>query len=384
MRTIGVVTTARSDYGIYLPILARLRATSEAALWLFAGGMHLEERFGLTVRDIEADGFEVRERIPFELKSDLPEEIAAAMGRGVCGFAAAFARSRPDLLVVLGDRFDMFPAAVAALPLRIPVAHIHGGETTEGAMDESIRHAITKLSQLHFPSTETYAQRLRQLGEEPWRITVSGAPALDNVRAVPRLSREELAAKIGMLLDSAPLLVTYHPATLQAETPAQQIAETLAGIEAWRGPIVFTGVNADPGNWAVREGVEHFVARRTDAKLVENLGMAAYFSLMSIAAAMVGNSSSGIIEAPSFELPVVNIGPRQNGRIRASNVIDVPCARDEIAAAVKRAASSEFRAGLRGLQSPYGDGHASERIVSRLISEPLGEKLLVKRFHDIK
>lgn len=382
-RKIGVVTVGRSDYGVSLPVLRRLRESPGVALWLFVSGTHLEERFGFTIRDIEADGFEIRERVPVDLKSDSASAIAASMGRGVSGFAAALTRSRPDMLVVLGDRFDMFPAAIAALPLRIPVAHIHGGETTEGAMDESIRHAITKLSHLHFPSTEIYARRLEQLGEEPWRITVSGAPALDHVTAMKRMSRDELATKIGMPLNTPPLLVTYHPGTLQKESAAEQIAELIAALESWRGPVVFTGVNADTGNSAIREAVEKFVSHRADARLVENLGTVAYFSLMAVAAAMVGNSSSGIIEAPSFELPVVNIGPRQQGRVRAANVIDVACARGKIAAAIARATSKEFRSELRGLKNPYGDGNASARIVEKLCGTEIDDQLLMKKFYNI-
>ena len=384
MRTIGIVTVGRSDYGIYLPVLRLLRETPGIALWIFASGAHLESRFGYTVRDIEADGFEIRERVPVDLKNDSAAEIALSMGLGVSGFATALARSRPDILVVLGDRFDMFPAAIAALPMRIPLAHIHGGETTEGAMDESVRHAITKLSHLHFPSTEIYARRLVQLGEEPWRITVSGAPALDNVTAMPRMSRGELAAKTGIPLVAPPLLVTYHPATLQKESPAEQVVALLAGLESWCGPIVFTGVNADAGHRAIREAVEKFVARRTDARLVENLGTTAYFSLMALAAAMIGNSSSGLIEAPSFELPVVNIGPRQQGRVRAANVIDTGCGASEIEAAIRRAVLPEFRRSLAGIVNPYGDGHAAPRIVARLKVVELDDRLIVKRFQDVR
>ncbi|MCE9613246.1 MAG: UDP-N-acetylglucosamine 2-epimerase [Lentisphaerae bacterium] len=379
MRTIGVVTVARSDYGIYVPVLKHLQQTPALATWLFVTGAHLEARFGLTVREIEADGYPIRERIPLHLDGDAPAAIATAMGRGVAGFAEALARSRPDVLLVLGDRFDMLPAAVAALPLRIPVAHLHGGEVTEGAMDESIRHAITKLSHLHFPSTSAYAQNLRQLGEEPWRITLSGAPSLDNVVGLPRLTPGVLADRIGMPVES-PLLVTYHPATLQRESSAQQIAEVIRGLEAWPGQIVFTGVNMDPGNRAIHAAMAGFAARRPNTRYVENLGSAAYFSLMAVASAMVGNSSSGIIEAASFRLPVVDIGPRQQGRQHGANVLHAPCAAAEIAAAIRQAASPAFRASLGDLVNPYGDGHAAERIVERLRTVALDDTLLVKRF----
>jgi UDP-hydrolysing UDP-N-acetyl-D-glucosamine 2-epimerase len=382
LRTLGVVTVSRADYGILLPVLKRLATTPDVELWVYATGTHLEERFGCTVLDIERDGFTVRERVPISLISDSPDEIAAAMGRGVSGFATALSRSRPDVLLLAGDRFDTLPAAIAALPLRIPLAHIHGGEVSHGAIDDSIRHAITKLSHLHFPATAAYARRIEQLGEEPWRITISGAPSLDNMLTMPRLSREAIESKIGMRLSTVPLLVTFHAATLDAQPPERQIAEVLAGLNDWTGPIVFTGVNADPGNRAIRAAVESFAATREHVRVIENLGTSAYFTLMTFAAAMIGNSSSGLIEAPSFELPVVNIRPRQDGRLRAKNVIDSACEKNDIAAALQRATSAEFRASLRGLVNPYGDGHAAERIVSRLINEPLNERLLVKRFHD--
>ena len=381
-RTIGVVTVSRADYGILLPVLKLLAATRDVTLWIFATGTHLEERFGDTVRDIERDGFTVRERIPIGLDGDTDCDVAAAMGRGVAGFAAALSRSRPDVLLVAGDRFDTFPAAIATLPLRIPVAHIHGGEVSHGAIDDSIRHAITKLSHLHFPSTAQYARRIEQLGEEPWRITVSGAPSLDNVLAIPRLDRAALEAKVGMPLTPAPLLVTFHAATLDAQTPEQQIAALLDGLSAWAGPLVFTGVNSDPGSRAIRAAIDAFGSARENVRVVESLGTAAYFSMLTVAAAMVGNSSSGLIEAPSFELPVVNVGPRQDGRLRAKNVIDSACEKSDIAAAISRATSPAFRDALRGLVNPYGYGHAAERIVARLIHEPLDERLLVKRFHD--
>ena len=234
-RNIGVVTVGRSDYGIYRPVLRELSKTPGIVISIFASGTHLEARYGHTVSEIESDGFEVRKRVPIDLADDSGGAVALAMARGVAGFADALSDVRPDVLLVLGDRFDMFPAAVAALPLRIPVAHIHGGETTEGAIDESIRHAITKLSHVHFPSTEAYGRRLEQLGEEPWRITVSGAPSLDNVKTIRRLSMAELGAKIGIDLATPPLLVTYHPATLDSMPSVAQVDELLGGLRTGDG-----------------------------------------------------------------------------------------------------------------------------------------------------
>jgi len=383
MRTIGVVTVARSDYGIYRPVLRRIQRDSDLELLLFAGGMHLSPRFGKTVTAIIEDGFEVHERIEMLLSSDSPEGIAKSVGIGIVGFAQVYARSRPDMLLVLGDRFEMLAAAAAALPFNIPVAHIHGGESTQGAIDESIRHSITKMSHLHFASTETYARRIVQMGEEPWRVVVSGAPALDDIHGDGLLTPAELESRFGLDLSVPPLLVTYHPVTLEYERTEGQVTELLAALDECGRPAIFTYPNADTGNQAVIRLIEEFVADRSECRIVVNLGSIGYFSLMRCASAMVGNSSSGIIEAASFRLPVVNIGNRQAGRIRARNVIDVDYSRDAILDGIREAESSRFRASLSDLVNPYGDGHAAARIVDTLRSVPLGSSLLVKRFHDV-
>jgi UDP-N-acetylglucosamine 2-epimerase (non-hydrolysing)/GDP/UDP-N,N'-diacetylbacillosamine 2-epimerase (hydrolysing) len=380
MRAIGVVTVARSDYGIYRPILRRAQADPDLAVYLFVAGMHLSPDYGLTVRDIERDGFDIRERVEMLLASTSPEAVAKAMGLGTIGFAQAFARSRPDLLLVLGDRFEMHAAALAALPFTIPVAHIHGGEITEGAIDDALRHSMTKMSHLHFVAAEAYARRLRQMGEEPWRITVSGAPGLDNLRDTPLQSRAELAREFGLDLPGPFLLVTYHPVTLEYQDTAAQVTELLAALDAVDLPVVFTAPNADTHGRVIAGMLHDYAAARPRAYLVDSLGTQGYFSLMSHAAAMAGNSSSGIIEAASFALPVVNVGTRQRGRLRAANVIATGYGRDEIRAALERALSPAFRAGLAGLANPYGDGHASERIVARLKEVALDRALLHKQF----
>jgi UDP-hydrolysing UDP-N-acetyl-D-glucosamine 2-epimerase len=384
LRTIGVVTTGRADYGIYRPVLDAIRSRPDMRLGLFVTGMHLSPEFGMTVRAIEADGYPIVERVEMLLSSDSPAGIAKSMGLGTLGFAGAYAHWRPDLLLVLGDRFEMHAAVVAALPLLIPVAHVHGGESTQGAIDEALRHAITKMSHLHFVATEEYARRVRQLGEEPWRVTVSGAPALDNLKTVPLLSREELAAQFGLRLHEGFLLVTYHPVTLEYENTEGQTAELLAALDSSQRPVLFTMPNADTRGRSIRQSILRFVEEHTASQAVENLGVQGYFSVMSQAAAMVGNSSSGIIEAPSLELPVVNIGSRQQGRITAANVIHVACQKEDILRGIRRATSPEFRAGLRDLVNPYGDGNAAGRIVDRLHDVPLDERLLRKRFCDFQ
>lgn len=383
MREIAVVTTARSDYGIWLPVLRALREREDVRLRLLVAGMHLSPEFGRTVDAIAADGFATDERIEMLLSSDSAEGVAKSMGVGMLGFAQALGRARPDLLMVLGDRFETLSAVAAALPFALPVAHLHGGETTEGAVDESIRHAVTKMSHLHFVATEAYRDRVVRMGEEPWRVTVSGAPGLDNLRATEPLPGAELAARIGLPLDPAPLLVTFHPETLDPEGTARHAEAMLEAIAASGRPAVFTAPNADAGGRALLERIERYVAERPEARLVANLGTRAYFSLMSRAAAMVGNSSSGIIEAASFGLPVVNVGDRQAGRVRGRNVIDAAAGRGEVAAALRRALDPAFRASLAGMENPYGDGRAAERIVARVTEVPLDRRLIVKRFHDL-
>ena len=380
MRTIAVVTVGRSDYGIYRPLLRALQRNEEVTLQLIVAGMHLVSAFGHTEDEILRDGFAIAERVQMLLASDTPEAIGTSMGVGTMGFAQAYARLRPDLLVVLGDRFEMHAAAVAALPFALPCAHLYGGEVTEGAMDDALRHSITKLSHLHFTSVPEYAARLLQMGEEPWRVKVTGLLSLDNLAAVSLLDRAELEKRCGLALDPAPLLVTYHPETLDYQHAEAHAEELLGALGGMKRPIVFTATNADTQGRAVAARIRNFVAKHPHAALVEHFGVQAYFSMMNCAAAMVGNSSSGLLEAPSFELPVVNVGTRQTGRVRASNVIDCDPTRAEITGALQQALAPEFRRGLRGLANPYGDGHAAERIAECLCTVPLDRTLIRKRF----
>lgn len=382
MRTIGVVTVARSDFGIYRPLLRALQAEPTLKLRLLVSGGHLRRDQGLTVREVAAE-FPVAAKIPVSLPSDDPEGIALATGSAVSGFARALAARRPDLLVVLGDRYEMFAAAVAALPLRIPVAHLHGGELTRGAIDDALRHSLTKLSHLHFVAAPEYGHRVRQLGEEPWRVVVSGAPGLDNLREERSVPPEEFRARWGIDVRRPFLLATFHPVTLQYGEAEAQAGEFVEGLRASGLPAVFTLPNADTRGRRVARVLREFARSRPDDRFVESLGTRGYFGLMRHAAAMVGNSSSGLVEAPSFRLPVVNVGIRQEGRLRARNVIDVPCERGAILRALRRATHPRFRASLAGLRNPYQASRpAAEIIVRTLKGVPLGEKLLLKRFVD--
>jgi UDP-N-acetylglucosamine 2-epimerase (non-hydrolysing)/GDP/UDP-N,N'-diacetylbacillosamine 2-epimerase (hydrolysing) len=345
--------------------------------------MHLLPQFGNTIKAIEADGFTVAERVDMMLASDSAEGIAKAIGLGTIGFAQAYGRLRPDLVIVLGDRFEILAAVSAALPFRIPVAHIAGGEITEGALDDNVRHAASKLSHLHFVSTEQYRQRLLQMGEEPWRVHVTGSPSIDSMLEVPEISLREVESCIGFKLERKPLLVTLHPETqcsIPVEEQVQALLTALEGFADW--PIVFTASNADPGGQLIMERIYTWVKCHANAGLVHNLGTRLYYNLLRKSAAAVGNSSSGIVEAPSFRVPVVNIGNRQKGRPHVDNIIDVTFDAADICQAIRRACSPTFREGLVNLQSPFGDGHASQRIVEQLESVVLDERLLMKKFYS--
>jgi UDP-hydrolysing UDP-N-acetyl-D-glucosamine 2-epimerase len=382
MRTIGVVTVGRSDYGIYLPLLRKIRLDPDLQLYLIVSGMHLSPEFGLTIKAIEDDGFEVGERVEMLLSSDTPEGIAKSMGLGTIGFAQAYTRFCPDILIVLGDRFEMFAAALAALPFKIPVAHIHGGEVTRGAIDDTLRHSITKLSHLHFVSTRDYGRRVMQLGEEPWRVAYCGALSLDNLHEVRLLDRRDLVAEFGISLEEEFLLVTYHPVTLEYELTEWQVSELLAALDEYDLPVLFTMPNADTGGRIIRHMIRDFIRTHPVSQAVESLGTQGYFSVMALATAMVGNSSSGIVEAAMFQLPVINIGIRQQGRICGANVIDVGYYKDEIVQGIQRAVSLEFSKRLEHLVNSYGDGHAADRIVRVLKQIELNDRLLIKAFTD--
>ncbi len=380
MRTIGVVSTSRADYSHYRPLLRAILEDPELRLHLLVSGMHLVPEFGLTVKEIESDGFPVAARIETLLGSDTPDAIGKSMGLAVIGFAQAFAAFLPDILVLLGDRFEMHAAGLAALPFKLPVAHIGGGDVTEGAIDESLRHSLTKLSHLHFVSGGEQQARILQMGEEPWRVLVTGELSLDVIHSTPRLSAQEMKTRFGIRIDRPFLIATYHPVTLEYEKTGEQIAQFLAALDEIGMPVLFTVPNADTAHRVIATAIQDYIASHPESRLVESLGPAGFFTSMSLAAAMAGNSSSGIIEAASFALPVINIGSRQRGRLRARNVIDCGESRAEIVAALRQALRPEFRASLCGLDNPYGTGTATAQMIHRLKTVPIDDKLIHKRF----
>jgi len=382
-RRIGVVTVARSDYSHLVPLLESIAATPALALQLFVAAGHLSARFGATADLVARDGWPIAARIDCTEDADTPEAVARSLGRAISGFADALAAARPDVLVVLGDRFEMLGAALAALPLTIPVAHLHGGEVTEGVIDEQVRHALTKVAHLHFAATAEYARRILQMGEEPWRVHATGAPGLDRFRTMRYLSDAELEERLGLVLRGPVVLVTFHPETLDPSATDSRVAEVLAALAEIDADVVLTYPGADAGSHTVIERVTRFAEGHARARLVRSLGDDVYASLLRTADAMVGNSSSGVIEAASFALPAVNIGDRQRGRVRAANVIDVGHGRDQIAAGIRKALAPEFRRSLANLENPYGDGHAAPRIVKILADADLGPRLITKRFVDL-
>lgn len=383
MRKVAVITGSRADFGLLRPILREIIRRDNLELLLCVTGMHLIPEFGLTVQEIEAEGFSIAECVDVLLSSDSPAGIAKAMGLGTLGFAQTYERLSPDLILLIGDRSEMHAAAVAAIPFNIPLVHIHGGELTEGAIDESFRHSLTKMSHLHFTSTEEYRKRVEQMGEEPWRVEVSGAPSLDNLAGINILTREEFERRFDINLSVPFLLVTFHSTTLEMGQAASQTEELLAAISLSGQFTLFTLANADVGGKVINTMIRKYVESSPSARIIENLGTQGYFSAMSLAAAMVGNSSSGIIEAASFGLPVVNVGTRQDGRMRGANVLQVDCNRIDIVNGINQVISPEFRARITNIKNCYGTGNAARCIVDRIVSEPLNARLLRKKFYQL-
>ncbi|WP_343517845.1 UDP-N-acetylglucosamine 2-epimerase [Sphingomonas sp.] len=383
-RRICVVTGTRAEYGLMRGLIAGLRDDDAFELQLAVTGMHLSPEFGLTWREIEADGFPIDERVEILLSSDTPVGVSKAMGLGMIGFAEAFARLKPDLVVVLGDRFEILAAASAALVAGIPIAHIHGGETTEGAFDEAIRHSVTKMSHLHFTAAAPYRDRVIQLGEAPERVFLVGGLGIDAIKGLPLLDRAELEAQLDLKFGERNLMVTFHPPTLEPGETTAQMQALLDALDSL-GPethLLFTMPNADTGGRELAAMVDRFVAARDNARVFTSLGQLRYLSCMRLMDGVVGNSSSGLIETPSFGIGTVNIGDRQAGRLKAASVIDCAPQQDAIEAALERLFSDDFRKGLAGVENPYGTGGATTAILDVLRRHPLSG-LLKKSFHDI-
>ena len=376
-RRIGVVTTSRADYShLYWP-LRELASHAEIELGVFALASHLAPQFGNTVVEIERDGFPVQARIECLLSSDTDTGMAKTIGLAILGLADALTTWRPDLLLLIADRYEMLAPAATALALRIPIAHIEGGEVSQGAIDDQVRNALTKLAHVHFTSTETARRRVIAMGEEPWRVHRAGAPSLDHLRRSTLLDRAALEARLEVQLTPPTIVAAWHPVTILRDTNAEADA-FFAALEGAAGQILFVYPNADAGGLALIGRARALAARRAQTHVFVNLDPVTYWSLLRQADALIGNSSSGIMEAASFALPVVNVGMRQQGRERARNTIDAPAEPESIRAALERALDPTFRSSLAGMTNPYGDGTAAETIARVLATVPL-EGLLVKQ-----
>ncbi|AAN48809.1 UDP-N-acetylglucosamine 2-epimerase [Leptospira interrogans] len=384
-RKICVITGTRADYGLLRWLILEISKSSKLDLQIIATGMHLSPEFGLTYKEIENDGFLIHKKIEILLSSDSTVGVSKSIGLGLIGFSEAFADLNPDIILVLGDRFEILAATVAALISRIPVAHLHGGETTEGAFDEGIRHSITKMSHLHFVAANEYRNRIIQLGEDPSNVFLVGGMGIDGIKKSNLLKKEELESSLNIKFKKNNLLITFHPVTLEESTAKVQMIELLLSLETLSPEIglIFTMPNADTDGRIIFELVKEFTSSHSNAWYFTSLGQTRYLSCLQFVDAVVGNSSSGIIEAPSFKIGTINIGDRQKGRLRAKSIIDCEPKKIEIIDAFKRLYSSDFQKNLSTTVNPYGEGGASEKIV-RILEKIDIQGILKKKFFNLQ
>lgn len=385
MKKICVVTGTRAEYGILKPLINRIQRDPSLELQIIATGMHLSPEFGLTFQEIEQDGFKINERIEMLLSSDTSVGISKSIGLGMISFSEAFKRLTPDLIIVLGDRYEAFAAASAASITKIPIGHIHGGETTEGAFDEAFRHAITKMSFLHFTSTETYRKRVIQLGEHPKRVFNVGAMGIENIKNIDYLTKSDLEKSIEFDLNSKYALVTFHPVTLESNTSQEQFKNLLVALDQFKSlKIIFTKANADTDGRIINQLIDQYVNENSDRAIAfTSMGQLRYLSAMKYCDLVIGNSSSGIIEAPSFFIPTVNIGDRQKGRVQANSVLNCRPMEEDIVFAIDKALSRHDEKGFEKFKNPYGEGEVSVHIIEILkgfLNQPIEIK---KSFYDL-
>ena len=386
MKKICIVTGTRAEYGLLRPIIEKVYQNGEWELQLVVTGMHLSSEFGLTYREIEKDGFPIKAKIEMLLSSDTPVGITKSMGIALIGFADFYEINSPDIVVVLGDRYEILMAASAAMIARIPIAHIHGGEKTEGAIDEAIRHSITKMSHIHFTSTEEYRNRVIQLGEQPESVYNVGALGVENAKTIELLSRKELEEALEFKFTDSTIMLTFHPVTLESVTAENQFRNILDVIDNHKElSVIFTKANSDTDGRIINQMIDEYVAVNSDrCKAFVSLGQVKYLSALQFCVAVVGNSSSGIIEVPSFGIPTINIGDRQKGRVSAESVISCGNSVREIEDALLVALSSEFKDKLINVKNPYEKARTSDVII-QIISDALEKKIDIKKnFYDMK
>lgn len=383
-RKICIVTATRAEYGLLSWLMREVAEDQRLELQIIAAGQHLSAEFGLTYREIEKDGFSINEKVDYLIPSDSCKDITKSIAAATSGFADSFQKLNPDIIVVLGDRSEVLAAATAALIAKIPLAHIHGGEVTAGAIDDSIRHAVTKLSHLHFVAADSYRKRVIQLGENPDRVFNFGAPGLDVLRRTEILSRENFEESIGFKLGQKNLLITYHPETLGSVSVEYSINQLLLALEEYPDVhMIFTQHNSDENGKVVGDKIQEFVAKHNQrAMFVHSLGHKRYLSALHNVDAVIGNSSSGIIEAPSAKIPTVNIGSRQSGRLRANSIIDCGSEKENIVRAIDKAFSNEFVELAKNCSNPYGDGNTATLIKDCLAATSLSN-ITQKKFYDL-
>ena len=387
MKRIGIMTGTRAEYGLLKPLMQEINKDNDLELYLIVSGMHLSPEFGMTYKEIEEDGFQINAKVEMLLSSDSPAGISKSIGLGVIGFADEFQRADLDMLILLGDRYEALSAAICAMVMRIPIAHLHGGELTEGAIDEGIRHSITKMSYLHFTSTEQYRNRVIQLGENPERVFYVGALGVENIKKINLMTKEELERSIHFEIDENTVIVTYHPVTLENNTVEEQFLNLLEVLD--RNPkirMIFTKANADTNGRIVNELIDKYAAQNSErACAFMSLGQKRYLSALKYCRIVIGNSSSGIIEAPSFGKPIINIGDRQKGRICADSVINCGYTQQEIQQAMETALTEEFENKARNCRNPYEKENTAANIISVIKDYLLNDKIKLKKgFYDIK
>lgn len=385
MKTITVLTATRAEYGLLYPVILALKDTGKFDVKVAVTGAHLSPEFGLTYKEIEKDGIEIDRKIEILLSADTPSAISKSMGMAMIGFADYFAEHRPDVLLVLGDRYETLAVCCAAMNEQIPIIHLYGGETTEGAVDEAIRHAITKLSYLHLTSTEEYRKRVIQLGEDPHRVFTVGAVGVENALKQNFLSKTELEESLEFKLDTSYGVVTFHPVTLEGRNAGEQCEELLKALDAYPNmKFIITKANADADGRIINKMFDEYAQLHENIKVFESLGLVRYLSAVKYADMVIGNSSSGLIEVPSFRIPTVNIGDRQKGRLKAESVIDCEPVKESICDAIDRSVSLGADDVLRKMENPYGDGETTSKIINA-INDMFEHGIdLKKRFYNLE
>lgn len=386
MKKISILTATRAEYGLLKPIIDNLNNVSEFDVRVVVTGAHLSPEFGLTYKEIEKDGILIDEKIEMLLSADTPAAISKSMGLAMISFADYFEKLKPDMLIVLGDRYETLAVCAAAMNQRIPIAHLYGGETTEGAVDESIRHAITKLSYLHFTSTEVYRKRVIQLGENPDRVFCVGAVGIENIFRQQLMSKEELASSINFNIDKSYAMVTFHPVTLENNQSQEQFEALLEVCKKHQNMnFIFTKANADANGRIINKMIDAYLEQNVNAKAFTSLGMIRYLSALKYCEMVIGNSSSGLLEAPSFGVPTINIGDRQKGRLQADSVINCKPRYEEIDNAIQRALSDDFKNIAKNTINPYGSGYTSEKVSSKIKEFLLNDRIELKKiFYDLR